>query len=131
MLITWEHFHRVELGLRSNKSETYRRIWPDFFWNFGLTGGQSLPGWKGSFTGCPAPLGRSVLTTDGLALGGGSHRWTGSPQCLQVGQCGFSDIAGISLAPRVLVSVEKAQHIRQALWAASQVTWTGRKRLVR
>src|SRR5580700_4872935 len=36
MLITWEHFHRVKLGLRSNKSETYRRIWPDFFWNFGL-----------------------------------------------------------------------------------------------
>jgi len=24
-----------------------------------------------SFTGCPVPLGRSVLTTDGLALGGG------------------------------------------------------------
>ena len=37
MLFTWEHFHRVKLGLRSNKSETYRRIWPDFFWNFGLT----------------------------------------------------------------------------------------------
>ena len=36
MLITWEHFHRVKFGLRSNKSETYRRIWPDFFWNFGL-----------------------------------------------------------------------------------------------
>ena len=36
MSITWEHFHRVKLGLRSNKSETYRRIWSDFFWNFGL-----------------------------------------------------------------------------------------------
>src|ERR1700722_9926987 len=36
MLITWEHFHRVRFDLRSNKSETYRRIWPDFFWNFGL-----------------------------------------------------------------------------------------------
>src|ERR1700731_2785374 len=36
MLITWEHYHRVEFGLRSNKSETYRRIWPDFPWNFGL-----------------------------------------------------------------------------------------------
>src|SRR5260370_15257732 len=36
MLITWEHFHRGKFGLWSNKSETYRRIWPDFFWNFGL-----------------------------------------------------------------------------------------------
>src|SRR5580692_4969012 len=36
MLLTWEHFHGAKFGLRSNKSETYRRIWPDFFWNFGL-----------------------------------------------------------------------------------------------
>src|SRR5260370_34135791 len=36
MLITWAHFHRGKFGLWSNKSETYRIIWPDFFWNFGL-----------------------------------------------------------------------------------------------
>ena len=36
MLITWEHFHRVKFGLRSNKSETYLRIWADLLWNFGL-----------------------------------------------------------------------------------------------
>ena len=36
MLFTWEHIHRVKFGLWSNKSETYRRIWPDFFWNSGL-----------------------------------------------------------------------------------------------
>ena len=29
-LITWEHFHRDKFGLRSNKSETYLRIWADF-----------------------------------------------------------------------------------------------------
>jgi hypothetical protein len=38
------------------------------------------------------PLGRSVLTTDGLALGGRGI-WPQSPQCWQVGQWGFSDIA--------------------------------------
>src|ERR1700693_2202339 len=37
----------------------------------GQAAGPSLPGWTRSFTGCPVPLGRSVLTTDGLALGGG------------------------------------------------------------
>jgi hypothetical protein len=52
--------------------------------------GPSLPGWKRSFTGRPVPLGRSVLTTDGLAQW---HRWRESPRCLQVGQWGFSDIA--------------------------------------
>jgi hypothetical protein len=36
MSITWEHFHRDKIGLRSNKSETYLRIWADFFRNFGL-----------------------------------------------------------------------------------------------
>jgi hypothetical protein len=36
MLITWEHFHRGKFARRSNKSETYLRIWADFFWNFGL-----------------------------------------------------------------------------------------------
>ena len=30
-----------------------------------------MPGWTRSFTGCPVPLGRSVLVNDGLALGGG------------------------------------------------------------
>src|SRR5271169_5340528 len=36
MLITWEHFHRGKFARRANKSETYLRIWADFFWNFGL-----------------------------------------------------------------------------------------------
>jgi len=36
MLHTWEHFHRGKFARRSNKSETYLRIWADFFWNFGL-----------------------------------------------------------------------------------------------
>src|SRR5450755_3960495 len=43
VLLTWEHFHRGKFDLRSNKSETYRRIWPDFFWNFGLSGCLILP----------------------------------------------------------------------------------------
>src|SRR3984893_391268 len=27
VLVTWEHFHYAKFGLRSNKSETYLRIW--------------------------------------------------------------------------------------------------------
>jgi hypothetical protein len=42
MLITWEHFHRGKLARRSNKSETYLRIWADFFWNFGLEDAKRL-----------------------------------------------------------------------------------------
>jgi hypothetical protein len=39
MLITWEHFHREKFALRSNKSETYLRIWADLLRNFGLGAG--------------------------------------------------------------------------------------------
>ena len=62
------------------------------------------------------PLGRSVLATDGLVLGGGRHRWPGSPQCLQVGQCGFSDIAGnLSRPASVSVSREGPAHPTSAM----------------
>ena len=34
LLITWEHFGMANSAF-GNKSETYLRIWADFFWNFG------------------------------------------------------------------------------------------------
>ncbi len=36
MLLTWEHFHRVNSASGQIKSDTYLRIWADFFWNFRL-----------------------------------------------------------------------------------------------
>ncbi len=38
MLLTWEHFHRVNSASGQIKSDTYLRIWADFFWNFRLGG---------------------------------------------------------------------------------------------
>jgi UDP-glucose 6-dehydrogenase len=45
MLLTWEHFYLAKFALRSNKSETYLRIWADFFWNFGLISPVSTDLW--------------------------------------------------------------------------------------
>ena len=36
MLITWEHFHRVNSAFGQIKSDTYLRIWADLFSNFRL-----------------------------------------------------------------------------------------------
>src|SRR6266478_8477437 len=42
MLLTWEHFHRVNSASGQIKSDTYLRIWADFFWNFRIIA--TMPG---------------------------------------------------------------------------------------
>jgi hypothetical protein len=64
-----------------------------------------MDGWTRSFTGCPVPLGRSVLTTGGLALGGGGIPGLKVRSAYKLANGDSATSRGISLAPRVFVSV--------------------------